>query len=349
MCKSEPIGMLADDLKTRIKKSGPLSFSEFVESCLYDSNDGFYTKGGGAGRRGDFLTSPEVGPFFGFLIANWLDETWRDLNKPENFQVVEVGAGSGALARSIIDAKPKCLENGIYTMVERSQKLREAQPTSDKLISTAKIPEVPLVGAVIANELLDNLPFDLLEGDGEYWKEVRIGLVDDQFVETLIGQRKDPVGVSPLKGARIPIQTQAIKWVESILEMIVAGSLLVIDYGSTTQEMSQRDQDSWLRTFRKHSRGNNPLDDVGNQDLTVEVAIDQLPEGALISTQKDFLKNQGIDNLVEEGRQTWREFSSVGDLKAVKARSRVTEAEALLDPMGLGGFFVLEWHLPFSD
>ena len=44
--------MLADDLKTRIKKSGPLSFSEFVESCLYDPNDGFYTKGGGAGRRG---------------------------------------------------------------------------------------------------------------------------------------------------------------------------------------------------------------------------------------------------------------------------------------------------------
>ena len=52
---------------------------------------------------------------------------------------------------------------------------------------------------------------------------------------------------------------------------------------------------------------------------------------------------------MEEGRKTWREFSSVGDLKAVKARSRVTEAEALLDPMGLGGFFVLEWHLPSRD
>ena len=341
--------MLADDLKNRIKKSGPLSFSEFVESCLYDANYGFYTKRGRAGRRGDFLTSPEVGPFFGFLIANWLDETWRNLNKPKNFQVIEVGAGSGTLARAIIDAKPKCLENGIYTMVERSQKLREEQPTSDKLVSISNIPEVPLVGAVIANELLDNLPFDLLEGNGKCWKEVRVGLMDDQFVETLIGERKEPVEVLPIKGARIPIQTQAIKWVESILEMIVAGSLLVIDYGSTTQEMSQRDQDSWFRTFRKHSRGRGPLDDVGNQDLRVEGAIDQLPEGALMSNQKDFLKSQGIDNLVEEGRRVWKEFSSVGDLKAVKARSRVTEAEALLDPIGLGGFFVLEWHLPSSD
>ncbi len=60
--------MLADDLKNRISKSGPLSFSDFVESCLYDANYGFYTKGGRAGRRGDFLTSPEVGPFLVFLL-----------------------------------------------------------------------------------------------------------------------------------------------------------------------------------------------------------------------------------------------------------------------------------------
>ncbi len=340
--------MLADHLKNRISENGSLSFSEFVESCLYDLNDGFYTKEGKAGRRGDFLTSPEVGPLFGFLLANWLDEIWKNLNKPENFQVIEVGAGSGTLARAIIDAKPKCLENGIYTMVEISQKLREAQPISDKLISSPKIPEHPFVGAVIANELLDNLPFDLLEGDGECWKEVHVGLVNDEFVEILMGESEETVEVSPLKGSRIPIQSQANEWVGSILENITKGSLLVIDYGSTTQEMSQRDQDSWLRTFRKHSRGDKPLSDVGNQDITVEVAIDQLPEGAFVSTQEDFLKNQGIDDLVEEGRQTWKEFSSVGDLKAVKARSRVTEAEALLDPMGLGAFFVLEWHIPLS-
>ena len=78
-------------------------------------------------------------------------------------------------------------------------------------------------------------------------------------------------------------------------------------------------------------------------------ARDQLPEGAHLSTQRDFLKKQGVDNLVEQGRQIWKEFSSVGDLKAVKARSRIIEAEALLDPKGLGGFFVLEWNLPLVD
>ena len=75
--------MLAVDLKNRIKKSGPIPFSDFVESCLYDLDDGFYSKRGSVGRRGDFLTSPEVGPFFGSLIANWLDDVWLKLNKPE--------------------------------------------------------------------------------------------------------------------------------------------------------------------------------------------------------------------------------------------------------------------------
>ena len=46
---------------------------------------------------------------------------------------------------------------------------------------------------------------------------------------------------------------------------------------------------------------------------------------------------------MEEGRAIWRERAAIGDLEAVRARSRVTEAEALLDPAGLGAFRVLEW------
>jgi hypothetical protein len=78
-------------------------------------------------------------------------------------------------------------------------------------------------------------------------------------------------------------------------------------------------------------------------DLTVDVAFDQLPEAASISTQADVLRAWGIDELVEAGRRTWRERAHLGDLRAIRGRSRVGEAEALLDPAGLGAFLVAEW------
>ena len=62
----------------------------------------------------------------------------------------------------------------------------------------------------------------------------------------------------------------------------------------------------------------------------------------------EFLRAHGIDELVEEGRAAWQANAAVGDLAALKARSRIREAEALLDPAGLGAFTVLEWE-PASD
>jgi hypothetical protein len=59
--------------------------------------------------------------------------------------------------------------------------------------------------------------------------------------------------------------------------------------------------------------------------------------------QADWLRAHGIDQLVEDGRAVWRERAAIGDLAALRARSRVGEAEALLDPEGLGAFSVLEW------
>ena len=77
--------------------------------------------------------------------------------------------------------------------------------------------------------------------------------------------------------------------------------------------------------------------------MTVEVAVDQLPPGAVVDTQAAFLRRFGIDDLVETGRHLWEERAHLGDLEAIRARSRVAEAEALLDPAGLGNFTVLEW------
>ena len=111
--------------------------------------------------------------------------------------------------------------------------------------------------------------------------------------------------------------------------------------------MAARPQEEWLRTYRGHRRGVSPLADLGTQDITCEVAVDQLAlvrEPDLHTTQAEWLRAHGVEGLVEDARRTWRERAHIGDLAAVAARSRVTEADALLDPAGLGGFAVLEWR-----
>ena len=104
--------------------------------------------------------------------------------------------------------------------------------------------------------------------------------------------------------------------------------------------------DEWVRTYRGHTRGRGYLDDLGAQDVTCEVATDQL---ALVRSpmsdraQADWLAAHGIGELVEEGRRIWSERAHIADLAALRARSRVSEAAALVDRAGLGGFRVLEW------
>ena len=336
---------MAGRLADRIARSGPIPYPEFVEACLYDETHGFYASGGAAGRRGDFLTSPEVGPLFGAVLARWMDDVWEALGQPGGFTVVDAGAGRGTLARAVVAAGPRCLEAGTYLMVERSAVLRADQPSGIGFASSAHLPDGGITGVVVANELLDNLPFGLLAADGDRWRSVRVGLEADQLVEVLAEECLPPVDIAPVPGARIPDQGSAAAWTAGALESLDFGALLVVDYTSTTTEMATRPVDQWLRTYRGHQQGGRPVDDPGSQDITVEVAVDQLPEPTSTTDQATFLVAHGIDDLVAEGRQTWTEQATTGDLAAVRGRSRIVEAEALRDPTGLGGFTTLEWRV----
>jgi SAM-dependent MidA family methyltransferase len=117
---------------------------------------GFYTTTGQAGRRGgDFITSPEVGPLFGTVIAGYLDDCWEKLGSPSRFDVVECGAGPGTLARSILAAKPRCLPAMNYVAVEVSAAQRALHPKGCRVArGNARITAIN--GVILANELLDN-------------------------------------------------------------------------------------------------------------------------------------------------------------------------------------------------
>ena len=372
----------AQVLAERIGRFGSVRFDEFVATALY-GDGGFFATGGGAGRReGDFITSPEVGPLFGAVLARYLDARWEELGFCDPFVVVDAGAGRGTLARSVLAARPRCAPALRYVMVERSPALRRAQAehlplahpfevlTSEAgddgrpvpsgggplVCSLEDLPSEPVDGVVVANELLDNLPPRLFERTDDGWAEVRVTVREGRFVELPVPADAAAAAVveslapAARSGARVPRQEAAADWLARALGVVARGVVLVVDYTAvTTAELADRPMGEWLRTYRDHDRGGPVLDDPGGQDVTCEVAVDQLARVAPPDeqwTQAAWLRRWGIDRLVEEGRRIWAERAGVGDLEALRARSRVVEAEALCDPTGLGAFGVLAWHRP---
>lgn len=299
-------------------------FAEFMERALYDPEHGFYESGRAGRREGHFITSPEVGPLFGAVVGRMLDRRWTELGQPDPFTVIDAGAGPGTLARTVAKAEPHCTPALRWVNVERSAAGRSAHTVGE---SAPTMPEGPLTGVILANELLDNLPLRLFDPDGNE-----------------VGDHR------PSPETRLtPRQDQACAWLAHALSILDRGTVAVIDYMSTTKEMATRPWPEWLRTYRGHHRGHDPWTAPGSQDITSEVALDQLTTvrpPTRISDQATWLRAHGIEELVEEGIATWQTGATQGDLEALAGRSRPIEAQALLDPAGLGAFTVAEWDVP---
>jgi SAM-dependent MidA family methyltransferase len=338
---------MTEEIRAAIQRDGPVPFERFMDLALYGS-EGFYTKadGGSAGRRGDFITSPEVGPLFGAVVARYLDAEWERIGRPAVFTVVDAGAGPGTLARAVLAARPACADALRYVAVEVSAGQRARHP--DGVESAASMPTEPLDGVVIANELLDNLPFRLAVFD-QGWREAFVDLAGDgRFVEVLSSPFDPPPPFLPAAarfGARAPLVSRAAAFVDQARSIIRAGSVLVVDYGTPiTAMLAGRPYRDWLRTYRGNERGDHYLVAPGTQDITIDVPIDQLPEPDAVRTQAQFLQLWGIGDLVAEGKRIWEEQAARPGLEAMKMRSRISESEALLAPDGLGGFLVAEWR-----
>jgi SAM-dependent MidA family methyltransferase len=281
-----------------------------------------------------------------------------------------------------LDAAPACTPALRYVCVERSARLRAAadallpvEPAEnvfggvvggdldeERIVPgtgpvVAVLDDLPLVqvtGMVVANELLDNLPFRVLARRDGKWHEVYVGLDGDHLVELLVEAAPDDMAeadhLAPVAadGARIPLQHEATAWLRRAHETLVRGRIVVIDYADATPSLASRSATEWLRTYRSHAPGGGPLDAPGDQDVTCEVAVDQLARFRAPTSdeaQAAWLARHGVDALTDAARAHWQDRAHIGDLDALKARSRVTEADAITDPNGLGGFRVLEWQV----
>jgi SAM-dependent MidA family methyltransferase len=164
----EELKRLSDELtqlvRQRIQQQGPISFSDYMEMVLYQPEYGYYSAGlQKFGAGGDFITSPELGNLFAQCLANQVRQISTQLDR---WEIIEAGAGSGALAADLLSALEDNNPPQRYRILERSAHLRQVQKETlqarvpqwmDRISWLDEPPEMPWQGVFLANEVLDAL------------------------------------------------------------------------------------------------------------------------------------------------------------------------------------------------
>ena len=213
----------------------------------------------------------------------------------------------------------------------------------------------PISGVVIANELVDNLPMAIAQMTEVGWRERWVGADDDGLVLVDAPPRPEVLdwldryaGPVP-EGGLVEVQVEACAWLETALDLVERGSVVVIDYGDVAENLLPRRQHGTLRTYRAHHLGPHPLDEPGATDITADVNFTALLDVARrrgaeaeLWRQDDFLAELGLREMLSELRHRELEDARSGrELERLRLRSLRTEVETLLHPRGLGDFRVL--------
>ncbi len=331
-----------------IRSDGPIPFERFMGLALYGPDAFFGGESLRSVKGGDFLTSPEVSPLFGETLAEYVRSEHRRIGEP--FRLVEVGAGSGSLLGPLLRAFPVPT-----TAVEVSPAAQAALGEGSPGVEVSGSFPDSTRGVVLANELVDNLPMALAQRSGGGWRERWVGVDEADLVFVDAPPRPEVTdwltayAGDVAEGGWVEVQLDAARWVSDILGRLDAGSLVLIDYGDTAENLLSRRADGTLRTYRAHHLGPHPLDEPGETDITADVNFTALLDvaaraGAEVSLhrQDDFLASLGLrDRLAGLRRAELDAARSGKDTKRLRLRSLKSEAETLLHPRGLGDFRVL--------
>ena len=330
-----------------IRANGAIPFDTYMDRCLYGT-DGFFTAGRGSpGAGGDFVTSPEVSRHFGELMNRWVEGAAPRAESP----LIEVGAGSGALLASMGSHR-----RPVYA-VERSPAARRSiadlVPGVGVLASMDELPDIAH-GAVIANELLDNLPFALARRTHDGWAEVGVGTDGEDIAWCDLPPRHDVVAWCSEffpdipTGTLVSAQLAAAAWVTDVIDRFGALAMCIVDYAASSDELASRHPDEIVRAYRRHTAPQDWLTRPGSSDITTDVNADAVVGAAkragadvVLTTQREFLLDHGAAAIVEGLVAAEREAAEQGRvMDQLAARSQRIDIEALLDPSGLGGFAV---------
>jgi SAM-dependent MidA family methyltransferase len=347
-------------IRAEIEREGPMTFARFMDLALYDADGGYYRSATArSGRTGDFLTAPEAHQLFGRALARHFSDVWHALGEPDPFTVREYGAGAGGLAEGVL-AGLAGDDSGLataarYRPVEveprRIEALRDRLSTAGLAGGLQPDDGRPIVGAVVANEVLDALPTHRVAVRGGRLREVYVGLHGGTFADEegepstpALAERLAEDGVTLAEGQAAEICLAIDDWIAAAAAGLERGVLLLIDYGHPAAALYDpvRRRAGTLLAYLGHRAHDDPYLAVGRQDLTAHVDVTAVERAATradlthlrTTTQGSFLAALGAGELLVE-LQSGPASSLGGYLEARSALVR------MIDPAAMGGFRVM--------
>jgi len=305
---------------------GALRFDRFMDLALYAPGLGYYSAGKTKfGAAGDFITAPELGPVFARCLADGV----APVLAADDAQVLELGAGSGALAADLLDALAR--RDALparYRILEISADLRERQRATIAARAAQFLPLIewldappaePWRGVILGNEVIDALPARLFEQRASGPVELGVGaapdagfawidLPADPAFAAAIAQALGPRDDYPLP-YRSELRTDLGDWLVAVTRSLDQGLALWIDYGYPRAEYyrAERTQGTLVCHYR-HRAHADPLILVGLQDITAFVDFSQLAQAgraagftiACYAPQAAFLAACGLERQLSE-------------------------------------------------
>jgi SAM-dependent MidA family methyltransferase len=332
-----------ESIRSRIaaSHSQSISFADFMRVCLYEPALGYYTAGATKlGSAGDFTTAPELTPLFGATLAHAFSDVAAH-------GVLELGAGSGALARSFLNTTPEVS----YRILEVSADLRERQQEKlhDKKVTWLDTLPEKIIGVVLLNEVLDATPCEIVRFNESRYEQAHVCANADDFawrwIPLLEGALLDAAKhrIPPIHGYTSEINLEAEALVATLvarLDNTAPSAICFIDYGFPRREfyMPSR-RNGTLMCHYQHRAHGDPLVLPGLQDITSHVDFTAVAEACVeanddtnvicYSTQAKFLLASGLLNRLET-------TTFADESKRIAATSAV---QKLVSPTEMGELF----------
>jgi SAM-dependent MidA family methyltransferase len=371
-------------LQQRFEQSGgSVPFSQFMAWALHDPEHGAYGSGQlKIGKGGDFATSATLGPDFSALMGCQLVQWLRalGLNHPtKTLSIVEVGPGEAELSCDLIDHLAEHLPDLMHrlelVLVEinpgmeqrqrkrlgRHQDSRNSQPLlPHRWTSLTELKASPVIGVLIAHELLDAFPVERLElVDGQLRRQtVHLHQADACEVDLHWGTEPIPQALqerinSTLSATQIALpppdaedgwttewHDACASWFAEASEALTAGHLLVVDYALEAHRYySARRREGTLMAYRNQRASQGFLVDAGQQDLTAHLCLETMVHQA--TTHGWTLEGQCRQGEALLALGLAERFSILQQLPGSQLAELLQRREALLrlvDPACLGEF-----------